>query len=366
MDAIPRTELSEGYGSPEWFEARVYDFDGEKVQGLAAATDRLVERARALASLETGAPRFDVVKGRKATIIIGPPAAGKSTIANAIALRQKAAILDVDDAKKVIPEYQSGIGANAVHEESSDIGKVVQERLVAAGDNLIIPKVGHNSAGIEKLRASLKANGYDVDLVLMDVTPEVAMGRMLNRFEQTGRLIPPAYFTEVAPLPKSTFAQAKSEGKYDGFAVVESRDGVPPRVAETSGEKSSVDGLTELVAVGARGSERGVARPGDGGGALAEASRPIDLSTARPDPIPDGRQQAEANIGKPDDMRGMADQFGVDMATGKFAEMDDIEQLRALGRLTDEDEAAWAAASQTFEDAEAYGNTLKAALNCVV
>jgi hypothetical protein len=65
-------------------------------------------------------------------------------------------------------------------------------------------------------------------------------------------------------------------------------------------------------------------------------------------------------------MRELADQHSVDMATGDFPELAEVEQLRALGRLTPEDEAAWEAASQTIVDAEAYGNTLKAALRCLV
>ena len=125
MAAIPPTHLEDGtgpyaefgvYNSPEWWERRVYDFDGDRVRGAEEAIPLLVERARNLAIDElnddrkkNGEPpleRFTPDRNRKATIVIGPPASGKSTIANAIALRMRAAIADVDDAKKVIPEYR--------------------------------------------------------------------------------------------------------------------------------------------------------------------------------------------------------------------------------------------------------------------
>jgi hypothetical protein len=92
----------------------------------------------------------------------------------------------------------------------------------------------------------------------------------------------------------------------------------------------------------------------------------IDTTTARTDPPPDGLAEAGQRVANPEGMRELADQHSVDMATGDFPELAEVEQLRALGRLTPEDEAAWEAASQTIVDAEAYGNTLKAALRCLV
>lgn len=239
MDAIPRTDLQDGFGSTEWFNGRVYDFDGDAVRGKEAAIARLTARARNLAQKETGV-EFEVLRERKATIVIGPPAAGKSTIANSIAIRRRAAIPDVDDAKTVIPEFRGGIGANAVHEESSILGGEVLDQLVRSGDNLVIPKVGHKLSNMEKLRQQLEAAGYEVDLVLMDVDPDVALGRMLRRFDRTGRLINPEYFMDVASKPRAVFNEALKDNKFDGFASVRSDDGIPARVSKTKGKKSSL------------------------------------------------------------------------------------------------------------------------------
>lgn len=89
------------------------------------------------------------------------------------------------------------------------------------------------------------------------------------------------------------------------------------------------------------------------------------LPCARGEAAPDGIEEAAARIAKPEDVRAIAEQYRVDHVTGDFVEMAEIDQLRALGRLTDQDEAALAAASEDFANAEAYGNTLKAAAFCL-
>ena len=251
MAAIQPTNEQEGYGTDEWWDNRVYDFDGDRVRGIDEAIPLLVERARNLAIDELnddrkkkGEPlleRFIPDRDRKATIAIGAPGVGKSTIANAIALRRRSAIADVDDAKKVIPEYAGGIGANAVHEESSEIGQEVLERLLGSGDNLVIPKVGHQIDSIEKLRQTLKNFGYTVDIVFVDVSPQTAVDRMLARFDRTKRLINPTYFLSVLTRPANTYAQAKQEGQFDGYSrVVSKDDGLPARVSEATGAASSL------------------------------------------------------------------------------------------------------------------------------
>ena len=253
MDAIEPT-LQPGEIPPdEWFNSRLYTHKGEHYRGFEVI-DPLIEDARTLATDEINAyrkknglpavPGYTTAKDRKAIIIIGPPAAGKSTIANAIAYRMKAAIADVDEAKKVIPEYydedgKGGIGANAVHDESSLLGQEVMERLKGAGDNFVIPKIGHKASSIENLRKELKNFGYDVELVLMDVDPQTALGRMLGRFDQTGRLIAPDYFLGTLGGPQATYDALKKAGNFNGYASVAS-DNVLTRVSEARGRETSV------------------------------------------------------------------------------------------------------------------------------
>jgi hypothetical protein len=63
------------------------------------------------------------------------------------------------------PEYHSGLGSSAVHEESSHLAKDVNRRLVHQGANLVLPKVGHNEKSIAGIMRALEGLGYTVDLV---------------------------------------------------------------------------------------------------------------------------------------------------------------------------------------------------------
>lgn len=75
---------------------------------------------------------------------------------------------------------------------------------------------------------------------------------------------------------------------------------------------------------------------------------------------------AAARVGKPEDIRQMAAAHGVDPVTGEFVEMSDIAQIREEGRLSAEDEAELAAADEAFENSEAWGRALGAAVSCII
>lgn len=97
-----------------------------------------------------------------------------------------------------------------------------------------------------------------------------------------------------------------------------------------------------------------------------EQNAVIDKTTARPEPLPEGRAQAETRIAKSDDGKAMADQYRVDPQTGAFAEEGEIAQLQAEGRLTEEDAATLAAAQADFETGAAYAEALKSVAGCLI
>lgn len=92
----------------------------------------------------------------------------------------------------------------------------------------------------------------------------------------------------------------------------------------------------------------------------------IDTSQARPEPLPEGRTQAETRIAKSDDGKALADQYRVDPQTGAFAEEGEIAQLEAEGRLTEDDAATLAAAQADFETGAAYAEALKSVAGCLI
>lgn len=108
-------------------------------------------------------PDSGVKKERKAYILIGPPASGKSTIANRIAENEGAIILDSDYAKRKLPEFEYECGATLVQNESNSIifgfddnnnpFKLKDLYIMAVNSqyNVVIPKVGQSVDGILKI-----------------------------------------------------------------------------------------------------------------------------------------------------------------------------------------------------------------------
>ena len=202
--AVPTGSL-EDFQNPEWRAQRVYNFDGEQVQGWDSAVDRLTNQAQEFSTL---AP---VENNRHAVFVLGPPASGKSAISEPLARNLRAAIVDPDEAKKVIPEYNNGLGTMAVHEESSDLSKDVLRNLVVQGANIILPKVGANPDSIRRQMDMLKDAGYTVDIAHVAATPEIAGQRNIRRFLKTGRLVDPNYITEVGDNPRQTAYMLRGE-----------------------------------------------------------------------------------------------------------------------------------------------------------
>ena len=246
------TSTMAGYGTETWETTRVFNTTSlkkmgveleEYIQGYPDAVAALYRGARNMAWKDEG---LDLPQGqyinqdRRAAIVLGPPAAGKSTLANPIARKMNAAIIDSDEAKKMLPEYEGGIGANAVHEESSDLAERVLNLALEFGDNVVIPKVGGSPGSIERLITKLKEKGYSVDLVDMSVTYSNARSRMYMRFVKEGRLINPDYVRQVGDTPGKTYDTLKQQGKADGYTRIDNN-------GEIDEPKDLVEDTREIV-----------------------------------------------------------------------------------------------------------------------
>lgn len=374
MNSYPATDRVDGYESTGWYESRSY-IDPEEpathIVGVQAAVEHLIENARTLASKELGEDPYPIAQQRRAVVVIGPPAAGKSTIANQIAKKMHASIPDADEAKKLMPEYRDGIGAAATHEESGYLADIVLSRLATEGDNLVIPKVGGKEKSMLKLVEHLHKFDYKVELVLMDVPPGEAFRRMIGRYVRTGRLIPPDYFNEVATAPLNVFNGIKETSAFDGYARVKSERGLSPRLEEGRIEAAGLNNGDE-VAIGGGGGQRPSPAGGDRGGGgpvpaeqigrLPEVSQPE--APPKEPPTPE-IEQAKARLAKAETPADIAELVGIDPKTGDFPEMKDVEQIKFEGRLTEEDQAVLDQAKANYDNAVAYGKALEAAVACV-
>lgn len=176
-------------------------------------------------------------KNRRMDIVIGPPAAGKSVvIAEPLSEKFGSLILDADRAKELLPEFNDGIGANALHKESAEIieGSVFN-KAVRNGDNIVFPMVGKTLEKMEDFIRRLKALGYDVHLHLNDLPPEEAAKRAEKRFYDSGRFVDPEYILhEVGKKPLNNFQILKKMPELSSFEHL-SNDvplGTPPRKIE--------------------------------------------------------------------------------------------------------------------------------------
>ena len=128
--------------------------------------------------------------GKKLIILIGLPASGKSTVANIISAREEARVLDNDEYKKMFKEYRDGCGSSLVHDESQDVEKAILKKAMAAGENIVLPKVGGSPNKMAAVVEQAKAAGYTVSVQYVDLAWNKSLSRMLSRFQQTKRLLP--------------------------------------------------------------------------------------------------------------------------------------------------------------------------------
>ena len=160
---------------------------------------------------------------RKATILLGLPGSGKSTIANLVKEQNGAFEVDADIFKeKHIPEFQKDLRMiSAVHEESVDLSNRFRRELSDQGANMVIGKVGGDYERIGQLLDELQQSGYQVDVVLNDVPLETAMDRTVGRYErkETNRLVPLHVLLHADKNVFNTFDQILKHGAVVGGKI---------------------------------------------------------------------------------------------------------------------------------------------------
>jgi hypothetical protein len=213
-------------------------------------------------------------------VIMGPPAAGKSGIADTLARWMKALILDSDDIKAELPEYENGLGAARVHLESKDVTDGLITDATQRGDNLVLPIVGSSDQRIAEVIGPLKAAGYHVTLIHNTLPIEVAARRSMVRFREQGRVIPMDYLTGLEGKLDSAHEGGRSLADEHATYSNDVRRGDNPRLQQPS----TVDPLHEARVSEAGGDQRpgragrrddGDASPEGGGG---DAGQPGDLA----------------------------------------------------------------------------------------
>lgn len=177
--------------------------------------------------------RLDIVKElygkgakkqeKQAYLIIGLPASGKSSMANPLETETGSLIIDSDMAKERLPEFieSNGQRADQVHLESQIISEEVLKIAIQNGDNMILPIVGKSEKSIMSKYDRLKAAGYDVHLRLVDLPIEKTIERAVNRFRETGRLVPIDYITnEVGYRSVQNYVIMEKKGIFASYEAI--------------------------------------------------------------------------------------------------------------------------------------------------
>ena len=133
-------------------------------------------------------------------------------------------MIDADEAKKTLREFQGGVGANAVHKESQIIAEEVREVAMEQGDNLVLGKVGAKFDSIKNLANDLDKNGYRVIITHVKAPIDQIVEQQIGRQFRTGRLVNPDLFADYTrkglggadlDLTEIIFNQLKKEGIYE-------------------------------------------------------------------------------------------------------------------------------------------------------
>lgn len=172
-------------------------------------------------------------------IVIGLPASGKSSaLVDPLSQKYQSRIVDCDEAKKLLPEFNDGWGATIVHQESQAINDKLREMATEKKENIIYPIVGSNYEKLKQIMTLFKKEGYQVHLHFNDIPKNKALGRMLKRFIEQGRFLDPQLSYKYQDNVTIVYEQIKEkEGELiNGYSkwCNDVQKGEQPRLIETS------------------------------------------------------------------------------------------------------------------------------------
>lgn len=274
--------------------------DGAYLPKRKAFHDMIVEDPR------YNKPEALVPEGQQPTvdIVMGPPGAGKTSAIQAILGQEaidKAILIDNDDVKEMLPGWDRKL-AGAFQEEASDITDRLYERVFERRNNVILSIVGRNQAALRELISEVKKRGFKVNLRLMDLEPEKAVVRAVERFERGGRFVDPVYVLEGVGLnPQQNYDKLKEEAdSYERYYTDVPRGSAPRliehgvgkpggevRPAVPGGVRPGGAGAPERAPKGQRTPEAGAVRAEPGQDAESAPEGGVDEPPSPAEPAPE-------------------------------------------------------------------------------
>jgi predicted kinase len=157
-----------------------------------------------------------------AVLLIGTPGSGKtkSGMPYARNLGVDFVVINADDVKEQLPEYE-GWNAAALHEESSYVAEdLIYSRAVEGRHHIIFDLTGTNERKMLAMVDDLDELGYEIHVILVKIPDWMAAGRVWTRFSENplnrdqkskkGRFVPPDYvYNVVDERPAKTYELLK-------------------------------------------------------------------------------------------------------------------------------------------------------------
>ena len=164
----------------------------------------------------------EVLQNRRMDIVIGLPGSGKSSVyTERLSQEHKSRVIDTDDFREYIPEY-NGSNASLVHREASALRDLVFDTALDNGDNILLSTIGADAEKLEKQITAYKEEGYQIYLHLNELPNNKSLARAISR-----------YIGE-----DGTAAPANLLAGYDWYNN-DVEKGEPPRLIQTSEESAS-------------------------------------------------------------------------------------------------------------------------------
>lgn len=158
----------------------------------------------------------EVNHDKRMDIVIGLPGSGKSSVyTERLSQEYKSRVIDTDDFREYIPEY-NGSNASVVHEEASAIKDMALRKALTDGDNLLLSSIGANAKKLESDIKTFKELGYDVYLHLNELPNNKSMARAIGRYigedGSLGRYVSPKLIAEYGDKPTQTYLYLTGQG----------------------------------------------------------------------------------------------------------------------------------------------------------
>lgn len=205
-----------------------YTYTPERLAVHKAIVDSIFTDEAVLAAMpkEGETPVVKFLGGRggsgKSWITSKGPLAGDTSI-----------VLDADHIKSMLPGYE-GWKASAFHEESSDVLKMVDQRALDLGVNVILDATMKTESSVAMRMALYEGRGYEVEGYYMHLPPAEAATRAMSRYAKggkfDGRFVPPEIILGNVNNEKNF---DKLSGGFRKWAVYEN-SGKEPKLVESS------------------------------------------------------------------------------------------------------------------------------------